>query len=573
MATILVVDDRPTNREFLVTLLGYAGHRLLEAADGTKALELVRAERPDLVIADLVMPIMDGYEFVRQLRADPAIAQTRVIFHSASYLQAEVYALAQACGVHHIITKPVEPEVVLKVVTEVLGHAAPPLPSLSPEEFHRKHLRVVTDKLSKQVEALEREVAERERAQEALEVEAQISAALARVGRELIVSLDTPAVLDRLCQLITEELVCDCSYAVLWKPEEEETCVPVAHYGYTPEQWEVLRAVKVPREAVADLLSRSEPEEVAQVMPAAHQNLLPAAALMEVGVTVGLWTALRRGKEIIGGLSAGYLGRAEPFASQQERLAQGIAQLASLALTNAQLFEELTRANRLKSDFLATMSHELRTPLNIVMGYTDLLLNEDFGPLMAEQNDALQEVKKAAHGELQLVIDLLDVSRLEAGRSPVELSEVHVAELIEEIKQETDRVREKPGLSWEWRLTPGLPQLHTDRMKLKIVLKNLLSNALKFTKQGSVTVEVHPQEGGVEFRVTDTGVGIAPEVQPVIFEMFRQGNSSSTRHYGGAGLGLYIVRRMLELLGGRVTVESEVGKGSTFRVWIPTGCG
>ena len=166
MATIVVVDDRALNREFLVTLLGYAGHRLLEASDGVEGLEIVRAQRPDLVIVDLVMPTMDGYEFVRQLRADPAIAQTRVIFYTAAYLQAETYALARACGVHHIITKPAEPQVVLKSVTEALDLAVTLPQPLSPEEFHQEHLRVITDKLFKQVEALEREVAERKRAEE-----------------------------------------------------------------------------------------------------------------------------------------------------------------------------------------------------------------------------------------------------------------------------------------------------------------------------------------------------------------------------------------------------------------------
>jgi signal transduction histidine kinase len=166
MATIVVVDDRALNREFLVTLLGYAGHRLLEASDGVEGLEIVRAQRPDLVIVDLVMPTMDGYEFVRQLRADPAIAQTRVIFYTAAYLRAETYALARACGVRHIITKPAEPQVVLKSVTEALDLAVTLPQPLSTEEFHQEHLRVITDKLFKQVEALEREVAERKRAEE-----------------------------------------------------------------------------------------------------------------------------------------------------------------------------------------------------------------------------------------------------------------------------------------------------------------------------------------------------------------------------------------------------------------------
>jgi CheY-like chemotaxis protein len=149
MATILIVDDRPTNREVLVTLLGYGGHRLLEAADGAEALAAAKARRPDLVIADILMPTMDGYEFVRRLRADPAVAATRVIFYTAHYHEREARSLADACGVRHILTKPAEPEAVLRTVGDALGVAVPTPPSPPLEQFDREHLRVLTDKLSR----------------------------------------------------------------------------------------------------------------------------------------------------------------------------------------------------------------------------------------------------------------------------------------------------------------------------------------------------------------------------------------------------------------------------------------
>jgi signal transduction histidine kinase len=247
------------------------------------------------------------------------------------------------------------------------------------------------------------------------------------------------------------------------------------------------------------------------------------------------------------------------------------AALQQEALTNAQLSKDLERANRLKSDFLAIMSHELRTPLSIVIGYTDLLLEEDFGPLTTAQATPLQRVKKAAYEELELITAILDVSQLEAGQLPVEVREVDVPELIAELRQEMESAGGKPGLRWEWRVAPELPSLYTDRAKLKAVLKHLLGNAVKFTERGSVTVKVHPREDGVEFWVADTGSGITPEVQAVMFEMFRRGNSALARRYGGVGLGLYIVKQMLGLLGGTVTVESEVGRGSTFCVWVPSG--
>jgi len=141
------------------------------------------------------------------------------------------------------------------------------------------------------------------------------------------------------------------------------------------------------------------------------------------------------------------------------------------------------------------------------------------------------------------------------------------------ISEAQEWLGKKPGVRLLRPATPTLPVLYTDHTKLKIILKNLLENAVKFTDAGTVAVDVQLREGGVEFAVTDTGTGITPEVQQVMFEMFRQGDSSMTRHYGGGGLGLYIVKRLLELLGGAVTVESKAGHGSTFRVWLPLAAG
>jgi response regulator RpfG family c-di-GMP phosphodiesterase len=154
MATILVVDDHLPSREFLVTLLGYAGHRLLEAGDGAEALRRARAERPDLVISDILMPTMDGFEFVRQLRADPAVAGTAVIFYTATYHRLQARGLADACGVVHLLTKPARPEAILHAVSVALNLTAPPAPRPA-EDFRREHLALLTDTLSHKVTELE----------------------------------------------------------------------------------------------------------------------------------------------------------------------------------------------------------------------------------------------------------------------------------------------------------------------------------------------------------------------------------------------------------------------------------
>jgi PAS domain S-box-containing protein len=399
--------------------------------------------------------------------------------------------------------------------------------------------------------------------------EAQIAAALARVGREMISLRDTPLLLDRLCQLTTEVLGCDASHTLLWKPEED-AYVPVSAYGYPAERWEALRLLAFPRERLAESIVPLEHNDVYQ-QPFAE---LPDPALQalgrELGLTVVMGMALRRGKEMIGLHSACYLGRQEPFTPQQERIARGMAQLASLALENARLVEELGRASRLKSEFVATMSHELRTPLNVIVGYNDLLLDGAFGAVTPEQADPLRRVENSAHQLLDLINTTLDVSRLEAGRLALNLEEVEPAALLRQIDAETRDLQERDGLEFTWSIAPLLPRLRTDPMKLKIVLKNLIGNAVKFTERGRVTVTARHNDGNVEFQVSDTGIGIAPEAQAVVFEPFRQADSSTTRRHGGVGLGLYIARRLTEMLGGTILLESELGKGATFRVLLPT---
>ncbi len=418
------------------------------------------------------------------------------------------------------------------------------------------------------------DITDRKRAEEAAQQEAQITAALAQVGRELIGSFDTLALLQRLCQLITEVLKSDCSHVLLWQPQTG-VYVPMASHGHAPEQWEALRTLTVSAAFLNDLLAQLEHEEVVSLEVAKVQSLPLRVFAQQSGLTAMLVTTLRRGTKIIGLLTAAYREHPVPFTPQEVRMLRGTGRLASVALEKARLLEELQQANQAKSEFLATMSHELRTPLGIVIGYTDLLLEEYFGPMTAEQNATLQRVRGAARQEVELITTLLDLSRLEAGRVRLTMSAVDMSELIAELRQETENSKGKPGLRFEWRVAPNVPLLWTDRFHLKVILTNLIGNAVKFTELGRILVAVSPHAGGVECGVTDTGRGITPEVQAVMFEMFRQGDSqgdsATTHHYEGVGLGLYIVKRLLELLHGTIVVESVVRKGSTFRVRIPQG--
>jgi signal transduction histidine kinase len=236
---------------------------------------------------------------------------------------------------------------------------------------------------------------------------------------------------------------------------------------------------------------------------------------------------------------------------------------------NSRLIEQFQAASRIKTEFLGMMSHELRTPLHAVVGFNDILREELFGPLTPKQRDAVDRIACNAQDLLGLIEATLDIAKLDRGQVPLKRGEIHPEDLMRQIESGTPILRRKRSIEFAWHVAPDVAALQTDAGKLKIVVKNLVENAVKFTEQGSVKVEVRNSKGGVEFSIADTGIGIAPEVQSAIFEPFRQIEHHLTRRYGGAGLGLYITRRLLEAIGGSVSVQSEPGKGSVFRVWVP----
>lgn len=226
-------------------------------------------------------------------------------------------------------------------------------------------------------------------------------------------------------------------------------------------------------------------------------------------------------------------------------------------------------ANRAKSEFLATMSHELRTPLQIILGYTELLREEAFGPLTPEQTAPLSSVDRSARELLDLITAMLDLSRLEAGRLPLTVSCVDAVQVLAEVWRETQLLQEQSPLTFVWQVDEPRLVVQTDPQYLKVILKNLLDNAIKYTEAGRITLTAQGHAESVEIQIVDTGIGIPPEALSQIFEPFSQVDHSDRRKYGGVGLGLHIVRRFIERLGGRVNVESEVGRGTTFRVRIP----
>jgi signal transduction histidine kinase len=282
------------------------------------------------------------------------------------------------------------------------------------------------------------------------------------------------------------------------------------------------------------------------------------------GIRRVLLAPVQREGAFLGYLAFAQLRAAPAFTPAQRRLAVGLAQLSAVALANARLVSALQRADRVKNEFVSTMSHELRTPLGVIMGYTEIL--EDGDPSLWK--DAIARIKHASAELLEMVQDTLDLNRLESGRDVAVIEPLAVRPFWDELASELGTLPR--GGEVMLRFEPGPDAVvATDRRKLRIVVKNLVSNALKFTPAGEIAASCRVDAEGCTIVVRDSGIGIAAEDLPVIFEMFRQADSSDRRAYGGVGLGLHIVQRFVQQLGGRVEVASTRGVGSTFRVLLP----
>src|SRR2546427_496845 len=232
---------------------------------------------------------------------------------------------------------------------------------------------------------------------------------------------------------------------------------------------------------------------------------------------------------------------------------------------------QLEQASALKSQFLANMSHEFRTPLNAILGYTNMLLQGISGEVPPPQRKSLGRIDSSAQHLLALINDILDISRIEAGKMPIHVGDCAIADLVGEILAEVEPIVSRTKLTLMREINADLPLVQTDRAKVKQVVINLLTNALKFTPEGWVKIAASYDRASdrAVIAVSDTGIGIADEDQARIFEDFTQADSSSTRAFGGAGLGLSISRRLVTMLGGQLTLTSKVGKGSTFTLSVP----
>jgi signal transduction histidine kinase len=256
----------------------------------------------------------------------------------------------------------------------------------------------------------------------------------------------------------------------------------------------------------------------------------------------------------------------------EDKVAQATAELVRQNELLRRQHIQLEQASALKSQFLANMSHEFRTPLNAILGYTSMLLQGVAGGEMTPaQKRNLSRVDSNARHLMGLINDILDISRIEAGKMPLHSTDFRLTDLVAEVMAEVEPIIARTRVKVETDVAPAASKLYADRQKVKQIVLNLLTNALKFTPEGSVTMVARHRATGdeVTIAVIDTGIGIAPADQEKIFEDFQQADNSPTRQYSGAGLGLSICRRLADMMDGRITLQSHVGKGSTFTLVLP----
>src|SRR6185312_9124685 len=266
-----------------------------------------------------------------------------------------------------------------------------------------------------------------------------------------------------------------------------------------------------------------------------------------------------------------------PFGERERTLLQTFGDQAAIAIENARLFREIEEksrqleiANKHKSEFLANMSHELRTPLNAIIGFSEVLLERLFGDLNDKQDDYLKDIHSSGKHLLSLINDILDLSKIEAGRMDLDASTFNVALALSNAMTLVRERAQRHGIDLRQEVDPELGDIVADERKFKQILLNLLSNAVKFTPDGGrIDVSARVYDGQAVIAVRDTGIGIAAADQAVVFEEFRQVGSDYTQKHEGTGLGLALTRKFVELHGGKIRVDSEPGKGSTFTFTIP----
>ncbi len=447
-------------------------------------------------------------------------------------------------------------------------------------------IEVLADEFNKMSSALQEaysglEQKVEERTQELTEALEQQTATSEILGVISGSPTDLQPVFDAVLESATQ--LCDAHMGILGLYDGERYR-HVAQRGASPEfqQWLFRGPHRFdPSTGIGRMVREQRPIHVPDLTeePAYKNRVAARVATVELGgARTFLAVPMIKEGRVVGGIVI-YRPEVRPFTDKQIELVTTFADQAVIAIENVRLFQEIQEKNRQldeasqhKSEFLANMSHELRTPLNSIMGFTRLVLRRSGEQLPEVQQENLKKVLVSSDHLLNLINDLLDLSKIEAGRMEIFAEDFDVAEVLLPAASTVEPMLRSDQVELVRDIKPGIPTLHSDKEKLRQIVLNLLSNAVKFTEEGEVRISALSDNGMLNISVSDTGIGINQESVEKVFEDFQQADMSSTRKYGGTGLGLAIVKRLAILLGGDVGVSSEPGKGTKFTLSIPVIC-
>ena len=350
----------------------------------------------------------------------------------------------------------------------------------------------------------------------------------------------------------------------------------VAMYGFTPEFRAFMADHPVPGgtgSVTSRTVMKGETIQVADVTTDPDYKMTDVIKAANIRTLLGV-PMLREGTPT--GVIVLARSAVRPFTAQQIELVQTFADQAVIAIENVRLFDEiqdksrqLEVASQHKSQFLANMSHELRTPLNAILGYTELMADGIYGELPEKTMGVLKRLESNGRHLLGLINDVLDLSKIEAGQLVLDLSDYSLEDIAQTVRSTLEPLAADKKLAFKVEVAPKLPAGHGDGRRLTQVLINLVGNAIKFTDAGEVVIKATATDGSFHLSVRDTGPGISAADQAKLFQQFQQADNAITRKKGGTGLGLAISKRIVEMHGGKIWVESQVGHGSTFSFTVP----
>jgi signal transduction histidine kinase len=397
--------------------------------------------------------------------------------------------------------------------------------------------------------------------------------ALGEVSQAVNSTLDLETLLDTIVTKAVQLSGTDAG-AIYVYDEHQKNFQLRSPYGMSQE---LIAAIKAQHIGGDDPVGRAARQRSAvQIADFSNEPSSPAQELiLKAGYRALLVVPLVGPDKVLGAL---VVRRKQPgeFPKRTTDLLQTFATQSGLAIQNAHLFREIADkgrqlevASQHKSQFLANMSHELRTPLNAILGYTELIIDNLYGEVPVKMKGVLERVQSNGRHLLGLINDVLDLSKIEAGQLTLSLTDYSITDVVQTVLSAVEPLASGKHLALKSELAPNLPRVRGDERRIAQVLLNLVGNAIKFTDAGEVAVRASTANGSFTLAVCDTGPGISESDQDRIFEEFQQADTSITKKAGGTGLGLAISKRIVEMHGGRIRVESAIGKGSTFFVTVP----